>query len=167
MSPGPCWSLRISARALMKTCLLPSTSSPPRFQVGHKGGDSWALGGERRRQRWEGEGTGWAERVTRPAPSGSRADCSAPPRGGRLPPRPQPKAHPQSQGGLPAAPALSPARKKEPYVDLLVRCFHLERANALVLPAGGPRPRSPPPVFQRQRFLLVPGDKPVDDEAQH
>lgn len=29
MSPGPCWSLRISARALMKTCLLPPTSSPP------------------------------------------------------------------------------------------------------------------------------------------
>lgn len=75
--------------------------------------------------------------------------------------------HPQSQGGLPAAPALSPARKKRPYVDLLVRCFHLERANALVLPAGGPRPRSPPPVFQRQRFRLVPGDEPVDDEAQH
>lgn len=93
MSPGPCWSLRISARALMKTCLLPSTSSPPRFQVEHKGGDTAGP--------WVGKGgdRGGKEK----GPGGQSARLGLRPVGAE-----QTAAHPQGEAGCLRGPSPRP-----------------------------------------------------------
>lgn len=68
--------------------------------------------------------------------------------------------------GFSALHAAQSRLQMAPYLYLLLGSLHLEGADALILRGCGPCPRSPPAISQRQRLLLVPGDEPVDDEAQ-